>query len=369
MQFKRFDYKDASVQLSIFGTQGQTCEYHVMVHVAADGAFEKQLDAIHSAFDKVVAEECSGAGPVLVRYFLSDVSNQADVLKNSLSDRSCPVSIIGQPPLDGTKVAMWAYLISDVKPSCDVNGMWSADYLGYRHLWLSNGYKSGGDSKTQTEEILDSYEDMLAAHGCNIPDNCLRTWFFVQDVDTNYAGLVIGRKGRFQQMGLTEQTHYIASTGIAGSNGYKDSIVTMDAYAVDGLPVEKIKYLKGLTHLNPTHEYGVTFERATAVDYDDRRHVLISGTASIDNRGQIVHPGDIAEQTRRMWENVQVLLEEGGCSYDDVAHMIVYLRDIADYAKVRAMYDETFPVHPKVFVWAPVCRPGWLIEMECIAVK
>jgi enamine deaminase RidA (YjgF/YER057c/UK114 family) len=49
--------------------------------------------------------------------------------------------------------------------------------------------------------------------------------------------------------------------------------------------------------------------------------------------------------------------------------MIVYLRDIADYSDVKAMYDERFPEHPKVFVWAPVCRPGWLVEMECMAVK
>ena len=48
---------------------------------------------------------------------------------------------------------------------------------------------------------------------------------------------------------------------------------------------------------------------------------------------------------------------------------IVYLRDIADYAVVRPMFDERFPSVPTVFLLAPVCRPGWLIEMECMAVK
>jgi hypothetical protein len=32
-------------------------------------------------------------------------------------------------------------------------------------------------------------------------------------------------------------------------------------------------------------------------------------------------------------------------------------------------YDKCFPDTPKVFVHAPVCRPGWLIEMECMGVK
>ena len=61
------------------------------------------------------------------------------------------------------------------------------------------------------------------------------------------------------------------------------------------------------------------------------------------------------------------LPEEGGqigrCRYE------VYLRDIADYAVVKSMYDKRFPDTPKVFVHAPVCRPGWLIEMECMGVK
>lgn len=370
MQYNRSDYGKSNVQLSSFVAAGGTCEYHLMVHASAEGSFLEQLDALHAAFDESVSKGGVNASPVFVRYFLSDVANQADILKAYVPGKwSCAVSIIGQPPLDGSKAAMWVYMVSDAEPVSGPEGMWTAEYLGYRHLWLSNACHCEGGSMEQTEVILDSYAANLASYGCDIPAHCLRTWFFVQDVDANYTGVVVGRKGRFQQMDLTEQTHYIASTGIAGTNEHKDSLVSMDAYAVDGISEDKITYLKGSTHLNPTHEYGVTFERGTAVDFSDRRHVLISGTASIDNRGQIVHPGDIRNQTLRMWENIGVLLDEAGCSYDDVAHMIVYLRDIADYTDVRSMYEERFPYHPKVFVWAPVCRPGWLIEMECMAIK
>lgn len=64
----------------------------------------------------------------------------------------------------------------------------------------------------------------------------------------------------------------------------------LDAFAVAGLKPGQIKYLYARTHLNPTYEYGVSFERGTAVDYDDRRQVLISGTASINNRGKCCMP-------------------------------------------------------------------------------
>ena len=143
----------------------------------------------------------------------------------------------------------------------------------------------------------------------------------------------------------------------------------LDAFAIEGLNPGQINYLYARTHLNPTYEYGVSFERGTAVDYGDRRQVLISGTASINNRGEVVHAGDVRRQTERMWENVEALLKEAGCGFEDMGHAIVYLRDTADYAVVKEMFDARFPEVPKVITLAPVCRPGWLVEMECMAVK
>jgi enamine deaminase RidA (YjgF/YER057c/UK114 family) len=143
----------------------------------------------------------------------------------------------------------------------------------------------------------------------------------------------------------------------------------MDNYAIAGIKKEQVHYLYASTHLNRTSDYGVSFERGTVVDYADRRHVFISGTASINNKGEIMHPKDVVSQTHRMWENVETLLKEAGCTYDDVPEMVVYLRDISDYELVHELYEQRFHDKPYVIVHAPVCRPGWLVEMECMAVK
>ena len=82
-----------------------------------------------------------------------------------------------------------------------------------------------------------------------------------------------------------------------------------------------------------------------------------------------MYPKDIVRQTRRMWENVETLLAEAECTYDDVCEMVVYLRDISDYQLVRDLYEERFHGKPYVIVNAAVCRPGWLVEMECMAIK
>lgn len=57
-----------------------------------------------------------------------------------------------------------------------------------------------------------------------------------------------------------------------------------------------------------------------------------------------------------------------GDGFEDVAQMIVYLRDASDYPVVRALFAKRFPDTPIQFVVAAVCRPAWLIEMECIAI-
>ena len=240
---------------------------------------------------------------------------------------------------------------------------------GYQHLWKMGMVKNQGDSARQTEELLTEYEAMLSKFNATLAENCIRTWFFVRDVDTNYHGLVVARRENFIQQGLTEKTHYISSTGIGGSPADTKALVQLGTYAITGLEPEQQHYLYATTHLNPTYEYGVTFERGTVVEYGDREHVFISGTASINNKGEVVHVGDIVLQAQRMWENVEALLKEGETGWEDVMQIVVYLRDTADYEVVRQLFAERFPHIPTVITLAPVCRPTWLVEMECIAVK
>jgi len=121
--------------------------------------------------------------------------------------------------------------------------------------------------------------------------------------------------------------------------------------------------------LNPTHEYGVAFERGTAVDYGDRRDIFISGTASIDCNGDILYPNDIEKQTERGFNNIKALLHEAEADMGDVNSMTVYLRDRADAMFIENYLASNFPDIPTILVLAAVCRSGWLIEIECIAIK
>lgn len=375
-----FEELGVTAEYSIFYTEGGVYECHIMLHVEPQGEmFSGQLRRLLLAGKQLCNDYLKTEGtafmPVFKRYFLSDAANQAALINEvchneMLEEDKCTVSYIQQPPLDGSKVALWIYLQTgtDVKYNADDLDTTIVSHNGYEHLWTMGLTDTSEGSYKQTAAVLESYEQTLAEkHDATIAGNCIRTWFFVRDVDTNYHGLVVARRENFQRNGLCPETHYIASTGIGGSPADTKALVQLGTYAIKGLQPGQQKYLYALSHLNKTIEYGVTFERATLVEYGDRGHIYISGTASIDNKGKVVHIGDIRRQTERMWENVEALLNEGGMDFKDMMQIIVYLRDTADYAIVSRMFKERFPDIPTVITLAPVCRPQWLIEMECIA--
>ncbi len=359
------------IQISRYEVPEGVNEYHVMIRVTnARLTYSEQVEAVLSAYTCLVEGELKGSCAVFKRFFLSDAANQADYLRAMLAeDSDCPLSVVEQPPLDGSKIAMWTYLQKGVQTKSLPKGIYEVKHGAYRHLWMAGACNQASNSEYQMRLLFNDYVMQLLENGCSLANNCIRTWLYVQNVDVNYAGVVKARNEVFATQNLTDKTHFIASTGIAGRHANPKVLVQMDAYAVDGIKQEQIHYLYAPTHLNPTYEYGVSFERGTYVDYGDRRQVFISGTASINNKGEIVHPGDIRKQTLRMWENVETLLKEAECTFDHVCHLLVYLRDVADYTVVKEMFEERFPNTPKVFLLAPVCRPGWLIEMECMAVK
>ena len=223
------------------------------------------------------------------------------------------------------------------------------------------------DSEGQTQQIFEQYEASLKATGLCVKDNCLRTWLFVRDIDNNYAGVVKGRRDYFDKIGLTKQTHYIASTGINGNDPDRKVLVSMDAFAVRGIDPGKVRHLKAPDHLNPTHEYGVTFERATLFEHNGHRRIFISGTASIDSKGEVIYEGNPSRQTERALENIRALLADGGAALSDVNEAIVYLRRPEDRDTVAQVLADKVPGWKCFMVHAPVCRPAWLVEIECIA--
>ena len=359
---------------------GGDAEFHVMIEInTAYAKAEEQYRLLEIATQRLIKQpELQKATLVWKHFYVSDAINQAPYLTTSADEA---VSVVQQPPLNGAKASLWLYFVENVQITSEQDSTTVMLRPHYKHLFSTQLHERNvvesnspliphpASIEHQTNRIFDRYTQNLSRYDCTLERNCIRTWVFVQDVDIQYAGMVVARRQFFDHEGLTNQSHFIASTGIEGRYVFPEVLVLMDAYAITGINPMQIKYLQATTHLNPTYEYGVTFERGTAVDYGDRRHVFISGTASINNLGEIVHSLDVEKQTARTFENIQALLSDGDATMADIACMIVYLRDTADYAVVDRYIETHYPHIPRITVLAPVCRPGWLVEVECLAIK
>ena len=128
--------------------------------------------------------------------------------------------------------------------------------------------------------------------------------------------------------------------------------------------------------LNEAFDYDkrVSFVRGMRVEAGDVSTLYISGTASVNEKGESIHPGDLKAQARRMFENIKSLLAAEGADWNDIVRTTCYLADMRDYDafnEIRnAFYDEEGldPFPAATCVEARICRPELLVEMEAIAV-
>jgi len=93
----------------------------------------------------------------------------------------------------------------------------------------------------------------------------------------------------------------------------------------------------------------------------------VAGTTDAGADGRSQHPGDIAAQTRAVFEIIRVALEQGGFSLDDVVRTRMFLTDISRTAEVNEVHRELFgsirPAAAMVGVSALI-DPSLLIEIE-----
>ncbi len=364
---------------SFEGANG-TIEHFFIIEAPKGGSIADQTAVLQERYAAALNQRgLSAQTAIFRRIFLSDILNQADAVCDSalieeIAENPVSTSIIQQLPLSGSKIALLAYHIASETPL-------EKEFIGPRHMLLrKNGQRylwSAGpwvDGKptlpapaAETKAVFDELIQVLAGQGATLAGHCVRTWLFIKDVDIFYQDVVDSRRTLFDEQGLTHHTHYIASTGIEGTSADRFDTVCMDALSLLDIEPGQISYLNDFSRLCPTKDYGVTFERGTRIAFADRMHHYISGTASIDNRGNVLHIGDVLKQTERAMENVEALLNSGGACMDDMMYLIAYLRDPADYQCVSRYLHDTFPNLPCIVVQGRVCRPEWLVEVEGIA--
>ena len=107
------------------------------------------------------------------------------------------------------------------------------------------------------------------------------------------------------------------------------------------------------------------YEQAIRID----GFVFTAGQIPIDPKTGNLVAGGITEQTRRVLENLNAVLEAAGSSIDRVVKATVFLKNMADFAAMNDVYAEYFggskPARSTVAV--AELPKGALVEIDLIA--
>ena len=99
--------------------------------------------------------------------------------------------------------------------------------------------------------------------------------------------------------------------------------------------------------------------------------IYVSGQAAVDEHGHLVGRDDVVAQTRKVLDNMTLVLAAAGATLDDVTKVTVYLANVADRPRVnevrKAYFKDNKPASTLIGI-KEFAIEGMLVEIEAIAV-
>ena len=96
----------------------------------------------------------------------------------------------------------------------------------------------------------------------------------------------------------------------------------------------------------------------------------VSGVIAVDGEGNLVGGDDVVAQTWQVLENMRAILEAGGCGFQDVVKVTIFLTDVDDRPLINPLRQEAFGSARPASTLVEVSRlvlPEAKVEIECVA--
>ncbi|MGD0552554.1 MAG: Rid family hydrolase [Sedimentisphaerales bacterium] len=234
------------------------------------------------------------------------------------------------------------------------------------YLTLSGipGGKSG-ERLDRAIAMFEKAESALKQYGSDFR-TVSRTWMWLGDILSWYGEFNKARNQFFEKRGLIGKSirqSMPASTGIGlGLGG--DGRFGMDMTAVLE-PAGSVELLAAIGRQQCALDYGSAFSRSSRASSPAGKTVFISGTASIDVKGNTTHIGDAKGQIATTIENVRAVLHDMNCQDRDVVQVVAYCKT----AEVEGVFEEFRRQldWPWITTIGDICRDDLLFEIEAAA--
>jgi enamine deaminase RidA (YjgF/YER057c/UK114 family) len=261
----------------------------------------------------------------------------------------------------------------------------------YRHddgvlfgvIVLSETLFAAAAEKTPLQQAAESsYRQMFALLDTLHYPYLFRCWNYIADINTHSFGLE-----RYRQFNQGRQDAFLAygrevvgnvpaasALGFGPMDSAQGSLtIAFLAGRVAPLNIENPRQISAYQYPPQYGPRTPTFSRASLVRMGQDEVLFVSGTASIVGHATM-HSENVVAQTRETMTNIEAVLAEANRLVSQLRfdlrdmHYIVYVRDPADLAQIRA--ELTYRVGDTlnaVYLQADVCRSDLLLEIEATA--
>jgi len=221
--------------------------------------------------------------------------------------------------------------------------------------------------EAQARQTFEFMETALRLAGMDF-SNVIRTWLYVDGILSWYDELNAVRNRFFRERGVFAGV-VPASTGVGGANAAR-AVLMADAYAI--APRNSAVRITSIPSplQCPAIEYGSSFSRAVELEMPDHRHLWVSGTASIDPRGETAHVGDVEAQIEWTMQVAGAILESRRMGWDDVSRAVAYVKQgKMGTAFQKFCAEKRLQDLPVVTTENDLCRDDLLFEIEVDALS
>ncbi|MBL8753191.1 MAG: RidA family protein [Planctomycetes bacterium] len=89
----------------------------------------------------------------------------------------------------------------------------------------------------------------------------------------------------------------------------------------------------------------VGFAHAWLVENPPTRTLYLAGQCGYDQKGVVLHPGDLVGQMGQAMANIGVILRDAGMAFADVVQLNFYVTSRDDYATARKAFGQVWKQH------------------------
>ena len=121
-------------------------------------------------------------------------------------------------------------------------------------------------------------------------------------------------------------------------------------------------------NLRPAVEKDYGYTHAVRIGHD----IKISGAVSMDDTGNPTAVGDLEQQMKNCYGDLEKVLQHYGCTFDDVTVENIFTTDMAEFLTHSAYRSSIYPKQFPTGSWLEVkglALPGFMIEIELEAHK